>query len=116
MCFDGLWDMDARVQGKEFYKGGKLKYDGQWKGPHKHGKGVKYDYAGNIERDGEWICDNFQGRGSEYYKNGQLKYQGINCNVFCSLKQTRYLESGSQGWQGQFLVREREPLLQRDLV
>jgi hypothetical protein len=45
MCFDGLWDMDARVQGKEFYKGGKLKYDGQWKGPHKHGKGVKYDYT-----------------------------------------------------------------------
>ena len=66
-------------KGIEYYKNGKIKYDGDWISGKLEGYG-KYYYENDEFYIGQWKNNLRHGKGIEYYKNGYIKYDGFFVN------------------------------------
>jgi len=66
------------TQKKEYYKNGKLHYEGEWiEGqPHGHGKWYYHEKDGQLYYEGEWKKGKPDGHGKSYHENGKLRYEG----------------------------------------
>ena len=62
-------------KGKEYYKNGNIKYDGNFVNDKFAGDG-KYILEDGEYYIGQWLNDLKHGKGIVYYKNGTIKYDG----------------------------------------
>ena len=81
-------------KGKDYYKNGSIKYEGdfvngkfegngkyiwekgeyyigQWKNELRHGKGIEYYKNGSIKYEGDFVNDKFEGNGKYIWENGE---------------------------------------------
>ena len=63
-------------EGKEFYKNGMLKYEGNFYNDEYNGEGIEYYENGDKKYEGKFINGKYNGEGIEYYENGDKKYEG----------------------------------------
>ena len=117
-------------KGKEYYKNGNIKYDGDFVnnkyegngkyiyengdyyiGPFinglKHGKGIIYYKNGNIMYDGDFVNDKREGEGKYIWKDGQY-YIGPWLNDLKHGKGTIYYKNDNIKYDGDFVNNKRE--------
>ena len=54
-------------KGKEYYKNGKLKFEGEYLNGKRNGKGKEYDSNGHLIFEGEYSYGTIYGEGKLYY-------------------------------------------------
>ena len=119
--FNGL----KNSKGIEYYKNGKIKYDGdwvigklegngkyffeddefyigQWKNNLRHGKGIHYYKNGNIKYDGDWVNDKFEGNGKFIYEDGEF-YIGQWMNNLRNGKGIEYYKNSNIKYAGDWV-------------
>ena len=64
---------------KEYNKGGKLEFEGEYLNGKRNGKGKGY-WNGKLEYEGEYLNDKRNGKGKEYDNEGKLQFEGEYIN------------------------------------
>ena len=75
LMFEGEYLNNYRLKGKEYYKNGKLKYEGEFI-ISKKWNGKVYDELNNIVYE----LKNGNGKIKEYFENGKLEFEGEYLN------------------------------------
>ena len=86
---------------KIVYKNGNY-YIGEFKNGLRHGKGIEYYKNGNIQYDGDFINDKFEGNGKYIYEDGEY-YIGEFKNGLRHGKGTQYYKNGNIKYDGYFI-------------
>ena len=68
-----------KEKGKEYYKNGNIRYEGDFINDKFEGNG-KYIYEDGDYYIGEWKNDLKHGKGKYYYKNGNIKFESYFIN------------------------------------
>ena len=76
LIFEGEYRDDCKINGKEFYLNGKIKYEGGYLFGRRSGKGKEYYINGQLEFDGEYAYGK-KLYGKTYNSNGQLEFEGF---------------------------------------
>ena len=118
-------DCKRNGKGKEYYKNGDVKYDGDWiddlpegegkyididgkyyvgqfKRGVKNGKGAEYDKDNNLRYEGDFINGKYEGNGKLIYANGEC-YNGLFKDGLKYGKGTYYYKNGKVKYEGDFI-------------
>lgn len=93
------------VKKKIKYKNGKTKYFGYMLFGSRHGYGISFYQSGNIEYEGNWKNDNYNGLGKQYYDDEEhtLKYEGKFDENGLKVNGTMYFSNGTKMYEGGIL-------------
>ena len=75
--YEGQWKNNLRHgKGIQFYKNGKIKYEGDFSEDYFEGNGKLFKENGDYY-EGQFEKDLKHGKGIEYYSDGKIKFKGI---------------------------------------
>ena len=116
----------GKIIGKEFYKNGQLKYEGEYKGLSEwEGKGYtidgdinyiihegsgkvkEYNWFGNLIFEGEYLNGEINGKCKEYNYDGLLLFEGEYLNGEKNGKCKEYNNDGNLIFEGEYLNGEK---------
>jgi len=105
--FFSIKNGERNGKGKEYYKDGKLKFEGEYLNGKRNGKGKDYNYFGKLEFEGEYLNGERNGKGKEYNDNGKLEFEGEYLNGERNGKGKKYNYYGELEFEGEYLNGKR---------